>query len=243
MRGGLRVVRRRARRERCASGLVSAWAGAPPSSVKITCPTLIFSPSLTLMSLTMPLTDDGTSTTALSVSSSMTGWPSETLVPGAIIRRTRSPWEMFSPSSGSLNSLGPVGSCNGSWSGGSRRRGRRHRGTGFCGTGAGAGAGVAAGSWSGGRRRGFGLSAVDGEDDLADFDLVALFDFDFLHGSAHRRRHLDDGLVGFKFHDRLTSADGGSGRNHEAHEVALFDVFSQLGKFEFDHRVGPFLGS
>jgi hypothetical protein len=62
---------------------VSARAdGAAPFSVKISWPTLIFSPSLTLTSLTIPLTDDGTSTTAFSVSSSMTGWPSETLAPG-----------------------------------------------------------------------------------------------------------------------------------------------------------------
>src|ERR1039458_9292623 len=85
------------------------------------------------------------------------------------------------------------------------------------------------------------IFTVDGEDDLADFDFVALFDFNFLDGSGHGRRHFDYGLVSFKFHDRLTSADGGSGRNHEAHEVALFDVFSQFGKFEFDHRVVPFL--
>ena len=93
----------------------------------------------------------------------------------------------------------------------------------------------------GGLRRGFCVSSIDGKDDLADFDLVALFDLNFLDGSGDRRRHLDDGLVSFEFHDRLTGADGGSGRNHEAHEVALFDVFSQLGKFEFDHRVVPFL--
>jgi len=52
-----------------------------------------------------PLTDDGTSTTALSVSSSITGWPSLISAPGEIIRRTSSPWSMFSPSSGSLNSV------------------------------------------------------------------------------------------------------------------------------------------
>src|SRR5208282_6431077 len=85
----------------------SGCAATPPSRVKITCPTFIFSPSFTFTSLTTPVTDDGTSTTALSVSSSMTGWPSETFVPGATIKRTRSPCEMFSPSSGSLNSLGP----------------------------------------------------------------------------------------------------------------------------------------
>ena len=53
-----------------------------PSSVKMTSPTLTFCPSLTLISRTTPLTVEGTSTTALSVSSSMTGWPSETVAPG-----------------------------------------------------------------------------------------------------------------------------------------------------------------
>ena len=79
--------------------------GRSPSRVKITCPTLTFSPSLTRTSFTTPLTEEGTSTTALSVSSSITGWPSDTFAPGEIIRRTRSPWSMFSPSSGSLNSF------------------------------------------------------------------------------------------------------------------------------------------
>jgi len=39
---------------------------------------------------------------ALSVSSSITGWPSAMLAPGLIIKRTRSPLAIFSPSSGSL---------------------------------------------------------------------------------------------------------------------------------------------
>ena len=42
----------------------------------------LVSPSFTFTSLTTPLTDEGTSMTALSVSSSMTGWPSETLLRG-----------------------------------------------------------------------------------------------------------------------------------------------------------------
>jgi hypothetical protein len=44
--------------------------------------------------------------TALSVSISMTGCPSETAEPAEIISRTKSPESIFSPSSGSLNSLG-----------------------------------------------------------------------------------------------------------------------------------------
>ena len=78
---------------------------APFSKVKITWPTLIFSPSFTRISFTTPLTVDGTSTTALSVSSSITAWPSVMAAPGEIISRTKSPWSMFSPSSGSLNSV------------------------------------------------------------------------------------------------------------------------------------------
>src|SRR6266849_1082429 len=82
-----------------------AFAPTPFSTVKMTCPTLIFWPSLTRISFTVPVTEDGTSTTALSVSSSITGWPSITLAPGEIIRRTSSPWSLFSPSSGNLNSV------------------------------------------------------------------------------------------------------------------------------------------
>ena len=122
---------------RVAAARAGGGAEAPPSSVKMTCPTLIFSPSLTFTSLTTPLTEDGTSTTALSVSSSITGWPSETFVPGAIIRRTRSPCEMFSPSSGSLNSLADCG-----WA----RRSRALRRGAADGSGAGCGAGACAAS-------------------------------------------------------------------------------------------------
>ena len=66
------------------------------------------------------------------------------LVPGAIIRRTRSPCEMFSPSSGSLNSLGPeglvalgaagaaaTGGCRGGHCGRLILRNRRQRGCGL----------------------------------------------------------------------------------------------------------------
>src|SRR5580698_1113675 len=82
-----------------------AGATAPLSTVKITWPTLTFCPSLTRISFIVPVTDEGTSTTALSVSSSITGWPSVMVEPGEIIRRTSSPWSMFSPSSGNLNSV------------------------------------------------------------------------------------------------------------------------------------------
>src|SRR5580700_5329739 len=91
-----------------AAALAADSAGAltsAPSTVNMTWPTLILSPSFTRISCTVPLTDEGTSTTALSVSSSMTDWPALTVAPGATMRRTRSPCSMFSPSSGSLNSI------------------------------------------------------------------------------------------------------------------------------------------
>src|SRR6266576_526101 len=71
----------------------------------MTCPTFTLSPCFTRTSFTSPLTDEGTSTTAFSVSNSMTAWPSDILAPGEIISRTRSPCSIFSPSSGRRNSL------------------------------------------------------------------------------------------------------------------------------------------
>ena len=86
------------------AGLVAA-ASLPFSTVKMTCPTRNLSPSFTRTSPIVPVTDEGTSTTALSVSSSITGSPSAMLPPGLIIKRTRSPLSIFSPNSGSLNSV------------------------------------------------------------------------------------------------------------------------------------------
>src|ERR1700676_927362 len=89
--------------------------------------------------------------------------------------------------------------------------------------------------------RRFAVRTVHSKDDLANLDLVALFDPNLLHRSAHRRWHFDHRLVSFQFHDRLAGADTGPWRDHQAHEVALLDVFSQLGKLEFNHQVVPFL--
>ena len=90
------------------AGALASAAFADPRRfprVKMTWPTLSLSPSFTRISFIVPLTEEGTSTTALSVSSSITGWPSVTLAPGEIISRTKSPCSIFSPSSGSLNSV------------------------------------------------------------------------------------------------------------------------------------------
>src|SRR5258706_11878334 len=56
------------------AGRDCADSPAPLSStVRIACPTLTLAPALTLISLTLPATDEGTSIVALSVSSSRTG--------------------------------------------------------------------------------------------------------------------------------------------------------------------------
>ena len=78
---------------------------APSSTVKITEPTCTLSPFLTLISLTTPATDEGTSIVALSVSSSMTGCSILTVSPTLTSTLATSPEATFSPSSGTLNSV------------------------------------------------------------------------------------------------------------------------------------------
>ena len=86
------------------------------------------------------------------------------------------------------------------------------------------------------RRRHTAPSAVvDGEDHLSDLDLVAFFDADILYCAADRGRDFDNRFVGFQLHYRLPFAHGGARGDHEAHEIALFNVFSEFGEFEFDH--------
>src|SRR6185503_12441418 len=80
-------------------------AAAASSTVKITAPTCTLSPFLTLISLTTPATDDGTSIVALSVSSSMTGCSILTVSPTLTSTLATSPEATFSPSSGTLNSV------------------------------------------------------------------------------------------------------------------------------------------
>ncbi len=85
-------------------------------------------------------------------------------------------------------------------------------------------------------RAGFGLcgcSAFEREDHLANFDLLAFFDFDFFDHAADRRRNFDHGFVGLEFHDRLAFGNFRAGRDHQANQIALRDVFSEFGQFEF----------
>ncbi len=64
----------------------------------------LLAPPAPSLRLTVPLNVEGTSTTALSVSSSSTVWPEVTSSPGCTATRTTSPDSIFSPSSGNLNS-------------------------------------------------------------------------------------------------------------------------------------------
>ena len=62
-----------------------------------------------------------------------------------------------------------------------------------------------------------------------------------LHDAADRRRNFDDGLVRFQLHHGLAFFDVGAGRDHQANQIALLNVFAQLGQFEFRHCPKPFL--
>jgi hypothetical protein len=73
------------------------------------------------------------------------------------------------------------------------------------------------------------------EDNLPNLDLVAFLNANLLHLSAYRRRHFHDRLVGFELHHRLALADRCAGRDHQAHQVPLFNIFTKYGKLEFDH--------
>ena len=107
-RAGFLALRRSAAAARPSPALAAAAcsAPAPPSStLRIAWPTLTLSPALTLISLTVPATDDGTSIVALSVSSSRTGWSLASVSPALTSTRRTSPAAMFSPSSGSVKSV------------------------------------------------------------------------------------------------------------------------------------------
>ena len=81
-------------------------AAAAVSTARMGCPTAMVSPCWTRISVTVPSTEEGTSMTALSVSSSMTVWSSARRSPTSTRMRITSPLSMFSPKSGSANCTG-----------------------------------------------------------------------------------------------------------------------------------------
>ena len=101
-RGGCGGRRGRSRR---GGGAAAAAGLAPLSRWKITSPTGIVSPSPARSLTTVPAAGAGTSTVALSVMTSTTGWCSSTVAPSATSHWTISPSAMPSPMSGSLNSI------------------------------------------------------------------------------------------------------------------------------------------
>ena len=89
-----------------AGGASSATGAAAVSTARMGCPTAMVSPCWTRISVTVPSTEEGTSMTALSVSSSMTVWSSARRSPTSTRMRITSPLSMFSPKSGSANCTG-----------------------------------------------------------------------------------------------------------------------------------------
>ena len=76
-------------------------------------------------------------------------------------------------------------------------------------------------------------AALKREDDLSDFDLFALLNSNFLDYSSHGGWNLDDSFVSFELHHWLAVRDFGARRNHQPHEVALFDVLAKFWQPEF----------
>src|SRR5580704_12003154 len=79
-----------------------------------------------------------------------------------------------------------------------------------------------------GRPRYATRAVLEGEDHLPNFDLLAFFNANLFHHAAYGGWHFDDGLVGFQFHHSLALRDGRAGRNHQADEVPLVDVFAEF---------------
>ncbi len=79
-----------------------------------------------------------------------------------------------------------------------------------------------------GRPRYTTRAVLEGEDDLANFDLLAFFDANLFHNAAHGGGYFDDRFVGFEFHHGLALRDGRAGRNHQTDKIALVDVFAEF---------------
>ena len=83
-----------------------------------------------------------------------------------------------------------------------------------------------------------GGATLQGENHLANFDLLAFFDPDLFHRAGHRRWNFDHGFFGLQFHHRLSFGNFRAGRNHEPHQVTLVDVFTQFRQSEFGSSSG-----
>src|ERR1035441_5856553 len=86
--------------------------------------------------------------------------------------------------------------------------------------------------------RGSRPSALQVEDDLADLDLLSLFNLYVAHHAAHGGRNFDDRFIGFELHYRLAFGNARAGRNHKAHQVAGVDVLAKFWQLEVAARSG-----
>ena len=194
------------------------------------------------------MTDEGTSTTALSVSSSITGWPSETRAPDGDHHAHQVPLiDVFAEFGknelrGGSGVVARTALAGAGFAGARLERALR----------APAGCAPQAEFWAAGWlgfRGGFGFgrfrgtrAIFEGEDDLADFEFVAFFYTNLFYVPVTEEGHFDDRFVGLKFHHGLAFGDAGAGRDHQSHQVTAFDIFAQLGKFKFRHSLSvPFL--
>ena len=74
---------------------------------------------------------------------------------------------------------------------------------------------------------------------MPDGDSVALLYEDFGDGAAYRGRDLDNGFVGFEFDDGLVFGECVADGDQNADDVAVIDVFAQVGQCKFyRHGVG-----
>ena len=80
---------------------------------------------------------------------------------------------------------------------------------------------------------GWGFTRLDFEDGLPDSDGVALLDENSGDSAIYGRRHLNDGLVGFKLDDSLIFGEVVADIDEDADYIAAFNVFSQVGQGKF----------
>ena len=87
-----------------------------------------------------------------------------------------------------------------------------------------------------GRRRGAGR--LEGDERLPHLDSVPLLDQDARDAAPGGAWHLDDGLVGFDFQERLARLDHVPGGDKHGDDIAGGDVFAQIGQLEIGGHGG-----
>ncbi len=80
---------------------------------------------------------------------------------------------------------------------------------------------------------------VHRQHDLADLDLLALLDLDFLDDARNARRNFDRRLVGLELENGLILLQLIARLHHDANHVACDDVLAKFGNYEVSHGVRP----